>query len=775
MICKADHPEAVFSLTPGFSQVYRRMNSVKNGFNRFQIFGLSTAAPNLRALSLRVLLVPALLALCLCVAHAQPRPYIGFAYPAGGKQGTTVEVKLGGQALDDLSKVVITGEGVSGRVVDYQKALSNQEYTLLAEQVRLLKRNSKESAGDMMSAAMMTSGAEMSAEAGQAAGDKGATNPNTLLSKAESRMAGFVNRPASAALAHIALIEITVDSDAKPGARELRLMTAKGLSNPLPFYVGQVPEYVRKPMLTAAFQVLGKEQLAMRKRPPEEFEQAVELPCTVNGQVASGEVNRYRFKAEKGQKLVISTLARQLVPFIADAVPGWFQPVVRILDSNGKEIAYQDDFRFRPDPVILFDVPETGEYLLDVYDAIFRGREDFVYRITMGEIPFITSVYPLGAQSGGTPEIKVEGWNLDAAATPKIEQREDGSWSVSCESKGLTSNPVPIERDEWPEYYEQEANDTPSKAQLVKLPAILNGRMDRKGDWDVFKVAGKSNQVLVAEVRARRLESPLDSVLKVTDKAGRLLAFNDDKEDRFAGANTHDADSYVMATFPSNGTYFVHIGDAARDSGPEYAYRLRLSRPQPDFALRIVPSSLALRAKGSGTVQVHLDRKDGFEGPVKLSLKQPSKRFLANSVSLTGTQTVARLSNRTDLKTTDEPVNVEIIGTAKINGVETVRQAVPAEDRMQAFLWRHLVPASAFQVHVYDPSQPVAPKRVAPELSAETLAKIAAASSADAKPKFTKQQVAGRLRQLKFLYENGLLTDDFYLSKVAECEAVKQE
>ena len=37
---------------------------------------------------------------------------------------------------------------------------------------------------------------------------------------------------------------------------------------------------------------------------------------------------------------------------------------------------------------------------------------------------------------------------------------------------------------------------------------------------------------------------------------------------------------------------------------------------------------------------------------------------------------------------------------------------------------------------------------------------------------FTKQQIAGRLRQLKLLYEDGLLTDAFYNAKVTECEAV---
>jgi len=43
---------------------------------------------------------PALLGLAVCLAAnpaalGQPRPYIGYAYPAGGRQGTTFQVRLG--------------------------------------------------------------------------------------------------------------------------------------------------------------------------------------------------------------------------------------------------------------------------------------------------------------------------------------------------------------------------------------------------------------------------------------------------------------------------------------------------------------------------------------------------------------------------------------------------------------------------------------------------------------------------------------------------------
>src|SRR5690606_38511414 len=118
---------------------------------------------------------------------------------------------------------------------------------------------------------------------------------------------------------------VSVAPDAAPGRREIRVVTGRGIPNAMSFYVGQVPEVVRQPMKTAQLPVLGKEELAQRKRPPEEEEVQVSVPCTMNGQIAAGEMNRYRFQALKGQRLVIAAKARQLNPYMADGVPGWFQ------------------------------------------------------------------------------------------------------------------------------------------------------------------------------------------------------------------------------------------------------------------------------------------------------------------------------------------------------------------------------------------------------------------------------------------------------------------
>jgi hypothetical protein len=680
-------------------------------------------------------------------AQAQPRPYIGFVYPAGGQQGTTFQIRLGGQNLNGLQGVQVTGAGVKTKVVEYLRRMNNQELQLMREQLKELKlpKAPKDEASLKMAA------------------------------RIEVWLKQWVATPESASIANLVLVEVTVAPDAAPGPRELTLTTLRGVSNPLVFHIGQVPEVCRTPMLTSTLEVLGKEEQALRKRPDDEVEQSVTLPCTVNGQIASGEVNRYRFQARKGQRLVFSTQARQLVPFMADAVPGWFQPVLAVYDAQGKEVAYDDDYRFKPDPVILFQVPKDGEYLFTIFDAIYRGREDFVYRVTVGELPFVTSIFPLGARVGDAANVEMKGWNLDRAALKLPPPKAGpGIQPIAASRKGIVSNLVPFALGTLPETLEKEPNNDLAHAQKVTLPTIVNGRIDRPGDRDVFQFSGRAGQTVVAEVIARRLDSPLDSVLKITDASGKLLAYNDDFDDPQAGTNTHNADSYLSLKLPADGSYYVHLGDIANCGGEEYAYRLRISEPQPDFAMICVPSSISLPSKGTMGVSVHLVRKDGFAGPIKLSLKDLPAGFTSTPLTVSGAQATAQVAVKTTLTDTPQPVKLLVEGRAKIGDQEVVHVAVPAEDRMQAFLWRHLVPAQEMYLMVFSPTYEPPFKRakkIPTPPPATSKPATAATDPAAAKAKFTKQQVIGRLREISRLYEEELLTKGFYERKVAECEA----
>jgi hypothetical protein len=316
----------------------------------------------------------------------------------------------------------------------------------------------------------------------------------------------------------------------------------------------------------------------------------ITLPTVVNGQImpfedpsrtfrreqqfTPGDVDRFRFQARKGQQLVGAVSARELVPYLADAVPGWFQATLTLYDTAGNEVAYNDDYRFHPDPVLFYKIPEDGQYVIEIKDALYRGRADFVYRLTIGELPYITSIFPLGGPAGAATTVVLKGWNLPTdRLTMDARKKAPGIYPLSLRQGSRVSNTVPFAVDTLPECLDREPNNSSSGAQRITLPIIVNGRIDQPGDWDVFCFEGRAGQQIVAEVSARRLDSPLDSVLRLTNAAGKQLAFNDDQEDRASGLHTHHADSLLLATLPADGTFFVYLGDSQRQGGPEYAYR----------------------------------------------------------------------------------------------------------------------------------------------------------------------------------------------------------
>lgn len=182
-------------------------------------------------------------------------------------------------------------------------------------------------------------------------------------------------------------------------------------------------------------------------------------------------------------------------------------------------------------------------------------------------------------------------------------------------------------------------------------------------------------------------------MLKLTDASGKQLAFNDDHEDKGAGLDTHYADSYLTAILPADGAFYIHIGDAQRQGGPEYGYRLRISAPRPDFALRAVPSSVSVRGGASVPLTVYALRRDGFTNEITLALQDAPAGFKLTGARIPACQDQVRLTLLAPAVPTEKPLSLVLEGRATIQGHAVVHPAVPAEDMMQAFAYRHLVPA----------------------------------------------------------------------------------
>jgi hypothetical protein len=482
-------------------------------------------------------------------------------------------------------------------------------------------------------------------------------------------------------------IAVTIDPDAAVGERDLRVMTpAGGVSNRFRFFVGELPE------------INEKEPNSLKSQ----AQRLETLPIVVNGQIHPSDTDFFRFTAKAGETLVCHAQARELLPYIADAVPGWLETCLTLYDADGKELAYVGRFRFNPDPLLIYQVPKDGEYLIEVRDLFYRGREDFVYRLSIGAFPYITDIFPLGGQRNSDVSVELFGANLPLKST-KLVLLGDSSpvRLVSLGQNGLNSNALPFAVGDHREIRVTEANHSFDQASRIEVPVTLNGRIRQRGEAHYFRFAVKKGQRFIMEVQARRLGSPLDSIITLFNSQGGQLAEQDDT-DMGDPLLTHHADSRLDYTFPSDGDYVLRIQDAQGRGGEECAYRLHIVPPRPDFSLRTVPDNPRLGQTDSVPVTVKALRQDGFNSAIDLTVQNLPKGFVASKAVIPAGQSETRL---TITAPPDAPVGLAsptIVGTATLGEQTAVRQAVGAEDIMQAFSLRHDVPTKEFLVAVIE-------------------------------------------------------------------------
>ncbi len=630
-----------------------------------------------------LLLTTLLCAPSLLLAQSRPNdPHLAYAFPAGCQQGTTREIVIGGQHLKDVADAYITGSGATVEIGQWYRPLSQNEFndlrTALDDARKKLVEGgkAKPTNEEVAKAANIT---EVQLREIEKYRERSRDEKRQLNEQLEEEL----------------ILKVTFTSDAEPGKRELRLLTETAMSNPLWIQVGKYPE-------------------VMETEPNDDQPDAAaitQFPVVVNGQIMPGETDSFSFEAKKGMRLVIVAGARDVIPYLADAVPGWFQAVLKLTDSSGKEISYASSYYFSQDPVIYFEVPKDDRYTVVIHDALYRGREDFVYRLTLGEIPIVTSIFPLGVSSGEKTTVALKGWNLttttlESDRTP-YRQYRPLRWQPVEQGAGHVVQ-VPLLVDTLPEVFDKEPNNDQETAQRVPARAIINGRIDTPGDEDVYFVSSSGR--LAVEVRARRHGSPLDSMISVTDAQGKEVAFNDDFEDKAQSLMTHHADSHLVFNIPSSGAY-IRISDTQGNGGEDFVYRLYLRAPQPDYELRVTPASIIGRAGAITPITVYALREDNFTDDIELKLVDPPPGFFLSGGIIPGNADQVQLTLTMPPTPPEGPVVLNMVGSALGKGKQ-IRPAVPAENMMQAFIWHHLIPVENWSVIVSGKPAPKPPYNI---------------------------------------------------------------
>jgi hypothetical protein len=398
-------------------------------------------------------------------------------------------------------------------------------------------------------------------------------------------------------------VKITAANDAQPGVRDFRIATPQGVST-----VGQLV-VVRDPVIV---ETAGNDTLAKA--------QEIKLPAVICGAIEKNEdVDFFRFHVEAGQYLVFRCRCARLEDRIHD-LQTHADPVLTLRRADGGTLALGDNRLYLADPSLAYQFNEAGDYVLEVRDIRYQGNQYWEYCLEINDRPLVETVFPLAVTAGKRQTMELAGQLL--TTEPEIEwsvpKRAAGIHSVELPLTSGVSNPLPLVVSDLPLVREvSSANDSAAAAQLVNVPSGINGRIEREGDVDCFAFEAKKGEAVSIEVVARRVQSALDSTIRILDEKGKQLALNDDLK---LGKRTY-ADSWLENwVAPADGKYVVEIRDVHLRGGELYPYFIKLTHSQPYFELYLDSDKTQITPGGSAALFVRIDRKNGFTGGVQLAV-----------------------------------------------------------------------------------------------------------------------------------------------------------
>ena len=298
-------------------------------------------------------------------------PYIGYIYPAGIQAGTTNRLIIGGQALGGAQRYHFTKSGLHVLKIEQVPGFPPP----VGPQFRHLKKWLDGIAEGKRDEPPLPNDPHL---------DEWRTNPWwSTLDKLDLGQLTLIEHDlytpknalqATPSLRQMVLVTVAADANAQPGWRSLVGYGGGGISAPRPFEVTKAP-HTPEPLYIPPH----------RKQPEVALADARTKDVVLDGQILPGSTDTFRLLLAAGKRYALRVTARELQPYIGDAVPGFFNPILTLKDDKGYIVAVADDAeRFRPDPILEYTAPKEGIYWLEIHDLLYRGRADFVYTIAIG-------------------------------------------------------------------------------------------------------------------------------------------------------------------------------------------------------------------------------------------------------------------------------------------------------------------------------------------------------------------------------------------------------
>ena len=331
---------------------------------------------------------------------------------------------------------------------------------------------------------------------------------------------------------------VTLPRDVRIGIGVARVHGAGGVSAPALVMIDDLPTVVEAAGTTT------------RANP-----QQIELPVAVEGTCEAVASDFFRFTGRKGQQISVELVAVRLGSAM--------DPVIRLLDASGREIAYCDDDPATggEDPRLSCELPGDGEYLLEVRDINYEGGDTYRYRLRVGG----SALAGVAADDDAAPEVE-----------PNDDPRKDGP--------------------------------------PLTVPFRITGDFQKSDDRDCFRFTARKGDRVTIKSFARSIGSPCDVSLRLLRENGSSLAASKDDE---------PGEATIEHTFAADGTYCLVAREIAGRSGPHSLYRIEAASGAPAFSLSLDVDHVEAPAGGQFPLVVKATRRD-YKGDISLGIETDS-------------------------------------------------------------------------------------------------------------------------------------------------------
>ncbi len=356
-----------------------------------------------------------------------------------------------------------------------------------------------------------------------------------------------------------AIARVRVVPGALPGYREVRIDGPSGVSN---------LAVIRLDLLEQLVEVEPNDEPGRA--------QTSEVGQAVAGSFRPLDLDHYRVRAKPGQRLTLDLEAARLGTAIA--------PVVTVVDTSGRAIAQArkgraGDGECRTSIVL----PPDGTCIVLVRDNTYSGDDRALYRLRIDPAPFATGLFPLGGPKGREGYFEVSGGSLASPSRRRIllpdglgSPFDPGPFALP---EGPVACPGRLVAGDGPEIVEPQGEGSRPPIQVPRGTTV-NGRIEKPGEVDSYRIEAKAGETIQARIVARALGSRLEPVLTICEERGISLVGDDTSPD-----------GSIACRVAVDGPLTIELSDRFDDGGPAYGYRLTLGPPPADF-------SVTLRAPG---------------------------------------------------------------------------------------------------------------------------------------------------------------------------------